>query len=78
MTVDQPTELALTTAHLSHDGWPMPLRSLHRQKDLAPLATLLGSALRRHPKDRVDASKLRASLASLARVLVPLPWPFSP
>jgi len=53
---DQPTEVALTTAHVSHDGWPTPLRSWHRQKDLAPVAELVGRALRRNPRDRIDVS----------------------
>jgi serine/threonine protein kinase len=75
---DQPTEIALTTAHLSHDGWPMPLRSWHRQKDLAPIAELLGHALRRNPKTRVDAPTLRRKLAALAAPLARLPWPLSP
>jgi hypothetical protein len=75
---DQSTELALTTAHLSHDGWPTPLRSWHRQKDLAPLAELLGNCLRRHPKDRIDAATLRKKLAALVQPLSRLPWPLSP
>jgi serine/threonine protein kinase len=73
---NQPTEHALTQDHLAHDGWPMPLRSWHRQDDLAPLAELLGQALRRNPRDRIDAPTLRQILASLAPPLARLPWPF--
>ena len=75
---DQSTEIALTSAHLSHDGWPTPLRSWHRQKDLAPVAELLGHGLRRNPRDRVDTGVLRKKLASLAPPLARLPWPLSP
>jgi hypothetical protein len=75
---DQPNEVALTTAHLSHDGWPTPLRSWHRQKELAPIAELLGHALRRNPKDRIDASTLRRKLAALAPPLSRMAWPLSP
>ncbi len=75
---DQPTELALTSAHVSHDGWPTPLRSWHRQKDLVPLAELLGKGLRRHPKDRIDAASLRKKLVALREPLARLPWPLSP
>jgi hypothetical protein len=75
---DQENELALTTAHLSHDGWPTPLRSWHRQKDVAPLAELLGTGLRRNPRDRIDAPTFRSKLAALASPLARLPWPLSP
>jgi serine/threonine protein kinase len=75
---DQPTEVALTAAHVSHDGWPTPLRSWHRQKDLAPVAELVGRALRRNPRDRIDVSTFRMKLASLAPSLALLPWPLSP
>jgi hypothetical protein len=75
---DQPTEVALTAAHVSHDGWPTPLRSWHRQKDLALVAELVGRALRRNPRDRIDISTFRAKLASLAPSLARLPWPLSP
>jgi len=75
---DQPNEVALTAAHVSHDGWPTPLRSLHRQKDLAVVAELFGRGLRRSPRDRFDISTFRSKLAALAPLLSRLPWPFSP
>ena len=75
---DQTTVLDLRTAHLSHDGWPTALRSLHRQEDLAPVAELLGQALRRNPRDRIDTPTLRGIFASIAPRLARLPWPLSP
>jgi hypothetical protein len=73
----QESEVALISAHVTHDGWPDPLRILHQQPALAPLAVLLGRALRRTPKDRIDAITFRKELRSLAPKLSPLSWPFA-
>jgi eukaryotic-like serine/threonine-protein kinase len=72
----QETEVALISAHVTHDGWPEPLRALHQQRVLAPVALLLGRALRRAAKDRIDVTTLRKELRSLAPSLSHLPWPF--
>jgi hypothetical protein len=68
--------VALISAHVTHDGWPNPLRSMHQERVLAPLAMLLGRALRRAAKDRIDVVTLRKELRALAPALSPLPWPF--
>lgn len=72
----QESEVALISAHVTHDGWPNPLRSLHQERILAPLAMLLGRAMRRAAKDRIDVTTFRKELRSLAPALSPLPWPF--
>jgi len=72
----QESEVALISAHVTHDGWPDPLRSLHQQRGLAPLAMLMGRALRREAKDRIDATTFRKELRALAPALSPVPWPF--
>jgi hypothetical protein len=72
----QESEVALISAHVTHDGWPDPLRALHQERVLAPLAMLLGKALRRTAKDRIDATTFRKELRSLSPALAPLPWPF--
>ncbi|HMJ52686.1 MAG TPA: protein kinase [Polyangiaceae bacterium] len=72
----QESEVALISAHVTHDGWPNPLRALHQQAVLAPLAMLLGRALRRTAKDRIDVTTFRKELRSLAPGLSALPWPF--
>jgi hypothetical protein len=75
---DQPSEVALISAHVAHDGWPTPLRSWHRQKEIAEVAELVGRGLRRRPRDRIDIATFRKKLASLAPVLSALSWPLSP
>jgi hypothetical protein len=75
---DQPTEVALIAAHVAHDGWPTPLRSWHRQAEIAEVAELVGRGLRRRPRDRIDIATFRKKLASLAPVLSELSWPLSP
>jgi hypothetical protein len=75
---DGDTETALVTAHLSHDGWPPPLRRWFTQKPLADLAQLLAMALRRDPEQRVSATAFRRGLAALGPTLHKVPWPFAP
>jgi hypothetical protein len=72
----QETEVALIAAHVTHDGWPDSLRALHQKPALAPLAMLLGRALRRAPKDRINVTTFRKELRALTPALSALPWPF--
>jgi eukaryotic-like serine/threonine-protein kinase len=72
---NQDSEVALISAHVMHDGWPPALRALHQQAVLAPLSVLLGRALRRAAKDRIDTTTFRNELRSLAPALSGLPWP---
>jgi hypothetical protein len=73
----QETEVALISAHVTHDGWPDPLRALHQKRALQQVALLLGRALRRTPKDRIDVTTFRKELRSLAPALLGLSWPFA-
>ncbi|HEX9296755.1 MAG TPA: protein kinase [Polyangiaceae bacterium] len=75
---DQETETALVTAHMSHDGWPTPLRSWYRQKEVSAVAQLVGQGLRRGPKERIDIATFRKRLNALAPSLSTLPWPLLP
>ena len=75
---NQATEMALVTAHMSHDGWPTPLATWYQQKPVADLARLVGLALRRDARERITISELRKQLAALAPKLADLPWPLSP
>jgi hypothetical protein len=75
---DQGSEMDLMKAHLSHDGWPTPLRTWYQQKPVAEIARLVGLALRRDPRERIDISALRKQLAALGPTVADLPWPLSP
>jgi serine/threonine protein kinase len=72
----QESEVALLSAHVTHDGLPNPLRALHQEPVLAPVAILLGKALRRAAKDRINVTTFRKELRSLTPALSALPWPF--
>ena len=71
----QESEVALISAHVTHDGLPPPLRAMHQEPVLAPVAMLLGRALRRAAKDRIDVIKFRKELRALSPALAGLPWP---
>jgi hypothetical protein len=73
----QESEVALISAHVTHDGWPEPLRVLHQKRALQPVALLLGRALRRTAKDRIDVTTFRKELRALAPSLHGLEWPLS-
>ncbi|HKQ69442.1 MAG TPA: protein kinase, partial [Polyangiaceae bacterium] len=75
---DQTTEMDLIQGHMSHDGWPTPLRSWYRQKEVALLAQLVGHCLRRNPGERIDVARFRKDLAKLVPELSKLPWPLNP
>jgi len=70
------SEVALLTAHLSHDGLPDALAGLSRIDPACNrLVDALSSALRRDPRERVAVSDLRAALAHSALELAGRPWP---
>jgi len=70
------SEVALLTAHLSHDGLPDALAGLSRIDPACNrLVDALSSALRRDPRERVAVSDLRAALAHSALEFAGRPWP---
>jgi hypothetical protein len=71
------TEVAQIAGHVSHDGFPPPLRALAKRPELAPLAELLFSTLRHDPSNRPSASKVRGELARLAPALARASWPLA-
>jgi hypothetical protein len=73
----QETEVALISAHVTHDGWPPPLKAMHQDRLLAPVAMLLGRALRRAAKDRIDVKTFRKELRAVAPALHAHPWPIA-
>lgn len=69
------SEVAIITAHLSHDGDFDGLRWLAQHPELAPLAEVLAGAVRQDPRARTPIGKLRAELRELAPRLEGLQWP---
>ena len=69
------SELTQITMHLAHDGFPEKLRALAGSPALQPLAELLFATLRRDPRNRPNAARVRAELKKLAPSLVRSTWP---
>lgn len=72
---DAPNEVAMITAHVSHDGLPPQVGVLTTDPRTAGLAEMLRRCLRRNPDQRVTMKDVRGALANLERVLSPLQWP---
>ncbi len=78
---DAPSEMAQIAMHLSHDGFPEPLKELAERgkkgsgSPVSELAALLSKALRHDPRDRPTAATVRKALARLAPALSKGPWP---
>lgn len=74
---DAPTEVALVSAHLTHDGRPPPVAALGKSGRVAPLADLLAACLRHDPTARATVPTIRAELRHVARALEGCAWPLS-
>lgn len=74
---DGADEMALVTAHVSHDGWPERLAKLGRQVRTAELAVVLAACLRHDPRARPSVSAVRQALAAVAPRLRTDAWPMS-
>ena len=74
---DAPNEVALISAHLTHDGLPAPLRRLRDDRKGAMVADVLRRCLRKSPRDRATAGEMRVELRALATELGDGPWPLT-
>lgn len=74
---DAPHEIALISAHLTHDGMPPGVKRLSESASSAALARLLVRCLRRSPKDRATVSEVRAELGELEDGLGRERWPLA-
>ncbi|MGA2449370.1 MAG: serine/threonine-protein kinase [Polyangiaceae bacterium] len=72
---DAETEVAQVALHVTHDGAPEPLRALSKIHELAPVAELLFTTLRRRPAERPTATMVRKELIRVAPTLSRAPWP---
>jgi eukaryotic-like serine/threonine-protein kinase len=72
---DAPNEVALISAHLTHDGMPPAVKRMADDPKLRPLAMFLYPCLRRDPKLRPSASALRGELKRLGQHVLPWSWP---
>lgn len=72
---DAPNEVAQITMHVSHDGFPQPMRELVANPDVGPLAEVLVPSLRRDPRQRPTADKLRKDLRAVWPLVENAKWP---
>jgi serine/threonine protein kinase len=72
---DAPSEMALLSLHLSHDGLPGPMLGMADSEIYADVAGWIGHCLRADPRDRPSAIELRKSLAELRRAHAGGRWP---
>ncbi|MBX3185418.1 MAG: serine/threonine protein kinase [Labilithrix sp.] len=74
---DAPNEVTQVTMHVSHDGAPLPMRSLIANPEVGPLAEVLVTTLRRDPRHRPTAEVLRADIRAVASMVEDASWPAS-
>ncbi len=72
---DAPTEVALITAHITHDGLPAPVKRLADDPRTADIAAFMYACLRHNPQDRATTSSLREMLLRITGQLADLRWP---
>ncbi|MDB4936169.1 MAG: serine/threonine protein kinase [Labilithrix sp.] len=72
---DAPNEVTQITMHVSHDGAPLPMRSLIANPEVGPLAEVLVTTLRRDPRHRPTAEELRADIRAVASMVEDAKWP---
>ncbi|MRG96036.1 serine/threonine-protein kinase [Polyangium spumosum] len=73
---DGPSDVALISAHLTHDGLPPKVRRLSQGR-LASVGMFLFQCLRHNPEQRMTATSLRAELRRIAPELLRLRWPIA-
>ncbi len=72
---DAPNEVALISAHLTHDGLPPPVKRLSERAATAGLAGALWRCLRKAPTHRATATEMRAELGRVGAELTGKSWP---
>lgn len=72
---DAPNEVTQITMHVSHDGFPLPMRALIANPEIGPLAELLVPTLRRDPRHRPSAEELRSDLRAVWSMVDGAKWP---
>ena len=75
---DGPSEMAIVSAHISHDGWPLKIEALGKRDDVRPLAELIARCLRHDPRDRATIAQARTGLRALGRDFASAAWPIEP
>lgn len=72
---DAPNEVALISAHLTHDGSPPAIKRLTDRPATAGVASVLRRCLRKDPRKRASAAQIREELRAVATSLGERSWP---
>jgi len=72
---DAPNEVAQITMHVSHDGFPEPMKALIGNPEVGPLAEVLVPTLRRDPRHRPTAEEIRSDLRAVWSMVEEAEWP---
>jgi hypothetical protein len=72
---DASNEVAQISMHLSHDGFPQPMKELIANPEVGPLAEILVPTLRRDPRHRPSAAELRLDLRACWSLVEEARWP---
>ncbi|MCW5834992.1 MAG: serine/threonine protein kinase [Labilithrix sp.] len=72
---EAPNEVAQITMHVSHDGFPAPMKALLANPEVGPLAEVLVPTLRRDPRHRPTAEELRSDLRAAWSLVDAAAWP---
>ncbi len=72
---DAPNEVAQISMHVSHDGFPGPMKELLANSEIAPIAEVLVPTLRRDPRYRPTAVALRSKLRAAWSLVEDAKWP---
>jgi hypothetical protein len=73
--IDAENETEQISRHIAHDGLPPLLRDLAQNRRLAGLVEVLFATLRRDPRNRPTATRLRHELRYIAPDLARMRWP---
>jgi serine/threonine protein kinase len=72
---DAPNEVALISAHLTHDGVPAGVKKLADRPATAGVAGVLRKCLRKDPRQRGGVAEIRGEMRALAASLGARSWP---
>src|SRR5262249_910994 len=72
---DAPNEVAMISAHLTHDGVPPRMKHMAVSPVTAGLSKVLRRCLRRRPKDRGTVAEIREELRDVGAKLADVGWP---
>lgn len=74
---DGPSQMAVVSKHIQHDGDLPVLRAMMRRTDFSQLAAVIRDAVRRDPRDRATLPALRRDLRQVASEFRAASWPLS-